>query len=231
MKSDMLLSVITAVAIHAFIFCVPLLKTKNNKTRAHIYEPIPISIISPQETVAATPPAKASVKASIKPPSAGRRHVSGRKKAASHQNKLINESALDRMPEDQGQKIDRSPPVKTASAAGDIHRKLPRDSGPTRDNRAAKANIVYARPRYKDNPPPHYPEVARRRGYEGKTLLKVKVLKNGKAGKIEVEESSGFKVLDTAALRSVRGWTFVPGSINGKRTEQWIRVPIRFVLK
>jgi len=85
MKSDMLLSVITAVAIHAFIFCVPLLKTKNNKTRAHIYEPIPISIISPQETVAATPPAKASVKASIKPPSAGRRHVSGRKKAASHQ--------------------------------------------------------------------------------------------------------------------------------------------------
>ncbi len=230
MKSDILLSAITAVAIHAFVFCVPPLKTNNN-TRAHIYQPIPISIIFPQEIVAAVPPGKASVKASTKPPSEARRHVSDTKKAISNQNKLIKESALDRMPEDRGKKTDSSPPVKTASAAGDIHSRVERVIGPTQGYRGAKANIVYARPRYKENPPPHYPEIARRRGYEGKTLLKVKVLENGKAGKIEIEESSGFKVLDTAALRSVRGWTFVPGTINGKRTEQWIRVPIKFVLK
>lgn len=231
MKSDILLSAITAVVIHAFIFCVPLLKNKNNNTRAHIYQPIPMSIIFPQETVAGVPPAKASVRASIKPPSEARRHVSDMKKAISNQNKLVKERALDRMPEDQGKKIDNTLPDKTASAAGDIHSRVERVLGPLQGYIGVKANIVYARPMYKENPAPHYPEVARRRGYEGKTLLKVKVLENGKAGEIEIVESSGFKVLDTAALRSVRGWTFVPGTINGKRTEQWIRVPIRFVLK
>ena len=266
MKSDILLSGVTAVAIHAFIFCVPLSKTKNKNIYAHIYKPIPISFISLQETVAAVPPVQASAQASSKSRFQTRSHMSVKETVVSknklrlrklvaarkvtvkqnitehakkpelaaipdNEQELVKETFLDQMPKNGGKGIDNSSHVKTDSVGGHILRRVQGSIGPPQGNRASQVNIVYARPMYKENPLPHYPEVARRRGYEGKTLLKVKVLENGKAGKIEVEESSGFNVLDAAALRSVRGWTFVPGTINGKRTEQWIRVPIRFVLK
>jgi TonB family protein len=266
MKSDILLSGVTAVAIHAFIFCVPLSKTKNKNIHAHIYKPIPISIISLQETVAAVPPVQASAQAPSKSRFETRSHMSVRETVISkkkprlrkliaarnmtvkqnitehakkpelaaipdNQQELVKETFLDQMPIDGGKGIVNSSHVKTDSTGGHILRRVQGGIGPPQGNRASQDNIVYARPRYKENPLPHYPEVARRKGYEGKTLLRVKVLENGKAGKIEVEESSGFNVLDAAALRSVRGWTFVPGTINGKRTEQWIRVPVRFVLK
>jgi TonB family protein len=262
MKKNILLSGVTAVAIHALILSAPLSETKHNRTPGQIYEPISIRIISPQKTTAAAPP----VQIPIKPPFEAGSNVSCKqtvisknkgdssrllaakdiplKKSSpeeatkseltansSNQNKLVKVSFPDRMRKDQTKKIETTPPVKTASTAGHGLRRGEESIGTSQEKGAAQGNIVYARPKYKQNPPPHYPEVAKRRGYEGKTLLKVKVLENGKAGNIEVEESSGFKVLDTAALRSVRGWTFVPGTINGKRTEQWIRVPIRFVLK
>jgi len=210
MKNDILIPGIVAVAIHGLVLSVPLSKTN---PRLYIHEPISISIVSSKGAVYAVSPVK----------------VSARKPPPDH-NKLVRESPLDRIPKDQGKKIDSSPPVKTASAAEHTP-KAQRGTWPPQENRVAKANIVYARPKYKANPLPHYPEVARKRGYEGKALLRVKVLKNGKAGEIKIEESSGFEVLDLAALRSVKGWTFVPGTINGQRTEQWIRVPIRFVLK
>ncbi len=245
MRRDILLSGVTAVAIHALILSVPLSNTKNN-TRVYIDGPISIRIISPREPAAAVPPVQTSAKAPVKPRSEAKSHASGRRTVISNkkvsfkkrhtienvtvkqnspkeakkpalatnsdnQHKLVRESSPDKMPKDRSKRIDSSLPVKIASRG--------------------QGNIVYARPKYKENPLPHYPQIARRRGYEGRTLIRVKVLENGKAGKIEVEESSGFKVLDTAALRSVSGWTFVPGRINGKRTEQWIRVPIRFVLK
>jgi len=262
MKINIFLSGATAVAIHALILTAPLSETKHNSSPGHIYEPISIRVISPQETAAAAPPVQAPPKPRFEAGSnvSCSQTVISKDKADSskllvaknipvkqsspeearkpeltanrdNQNKLVKVSFPDRMRKDQSKRIETSPPVKTASTAGHILRRWEESIGTSQGDRAAQGNIVYAKPKYKQNPPPHYPEVARRRGYEGKTLLKVKVLENGKAGKIEVEESSGFKMLDTAALESVRGWTFVPGTINGKRTEQWIRVPIRFVLK
>jgi protein TonB len=238
MKKNILLSGVTAVAIHALILSAPLSETKHNRTPGQIYEPISIRIISPQKTTAAAPPVQAPLKPRLaakdiplkksSPEEATKSELTAN---SSNQNKLVKVSFPDRMRKDQTKKIETTPPVKTASTAGHILRKREESIGTSQGKRAAQGNIVYARPKYKQNPTPHYPELAKRRGYEGKTLLKVKVLENGKAGNIQVEESSGFKVLDTAALRSVRGWTFVPGTINGKRTEQWIRVPIRFVLK
>ena len=266
MKRDILLSGVIAVAIHALILNVPLSKTKNNNTRAYVYDPISIRVICPRQTAAAVPPVQTSAKAPVKPRFEAKSHASGSQTVISNkkvsfkkrhtienvtvkqsspeeakkpelaanfdnQHKLVKESSPDRMPKDRSKRIDSSLPVKTASISGHLFGSGQKYMEAHEGNQRGQGNIVYARPKYKENPLPHYPQIARRRGYEGRTLIRVKVLENGKAGKIEVEESSGFKVLDTAALRSVRGWTFVPGRINGKRTEQWIRVPIRFVLK
>lgn len=91
--------------------------------------------------------------------------------------------------------------------------------------------VIPARPKYRDNPVPSYPRIARKRGHEGRTLLRVEVLETGRVGGIEIAASSGFDVLDRAALESVKKWDFVPGAKNGKKIRQWVVVPIAFSLK
>lgn len=90
--------------------------------------------------------------------------------------------------------------------------------------------ITFAMPRYKDNPPPRYPRMAKRHGYEGRTVLEVEVFENGRVGKVFIAESSGFDVLDRAALKSVKKWIFVPGTENGQCVRQQVMVPVRFDL-
>ncbi len=94
-----------------------------------------------------------------------------------------------------------------------------------------KTVITYARPEYKKNPLPRYPRIAKRRGYQGRTNLKVEVMESGIVGRIKVATSSGFDVLDKAALEAVKGWRFIPGTRDGNRTRQWVVVPIRFRLQ
>ncbi len=85
-------------------------------------------------------------------------------------------------------------------------------------------------PNYKINPKPGYPMIARRNGYEGTVLLRVWVLESGKVGKIEVEKSSGYEILDNSALKAVRDWIFMPGKRNGVAITSWVTVPIKFQL-
>ena len=262
MNNNILLTGLTAVAIHALILSAPLPDSTHKSTHGQIYETISISVISPKDIIAAVPP----VKAPIKPRFEAGSNVSCKQTVISknnvdpssllakknipqeqsspdettkpelaanreNQSELVKVSFPDRVQKDQSKSIEPGPPVKTTSTTAHIHRRVGESIEPSMGYREAQGNIVYARPKYKENPPPHYPETARRKGCEGRTILRVEVLENGKAGKIEIEESSGFRVLDAAALKSVRGWTFVPGTINGKKTAQWIRVPIRFVLE
>lgn len=85
-------------------------------------------------------------------------------------------------------------------------------------------------PDYKINPKPRYPMIARRSGYEGVVLLRVWVMENGKVGKIELERSSGYEVLDKSAIDAVKDWVFIPGKKNGVSISSWVTVPIRFEL-
>ena len=91
--------------------------------------------------------------------------------------------------------------------------------------------IIEASPRYLDNTPPIYPIIARRRGYEGTVVLDVLVDKNGMVSDLRVFISSGYEILDSAALSSVKKWLFEPGLIGNEKKEMWVRVPICFQLK
>jgi TonB family protein len=95
---------------------------------------------------------------------------------------------------------------------------------------ASLSNYELAYPDYKVNPKPHYPYVARRRGYEGIVVLKVLVMEDGRVGEIRIEESSGFEILDEAAIKSVRKWVFSPAKRNGIPVSSWVKIPIRFEL-
>lgn len=84
---------------------------------------------------------------------------------------------------------------------------------------------------YLDNPPPAYPMVARRMGWQGRVVLNVEVLASGLPGQITLHQGSGHEVLDNAALQAVRGWRFVPAQQGGEAVTKWFLVPIPFVLQ
>ena len=91
--------------------------------------------------------------------------------------------------------------------------------------------ITHALPMYRKNTPPQYPLLARRRGYQGKVLLEVLVKKDGRAGSIRLARSSGYEVLDRAAIKGVRNWLFHPAKRGNELVEMWVEIPIRFQLK
>jgi len=91
--------------------------------------------------------------------------------------------------------------------------------------------IREARPLYRSNPPPKYPAVARRRGFQGNVVLEVLVSRIGNVIDLHVLSSSGYPILDRAAKSSVKHWTFEPGMRGQKKVKMWVRVPIRFELK
>ena len=86
-------------------------------------------------------------------------------------------------------------------------------------------------PSYRINPAPRYPRAARRRGYQGTVVLSVFVDENGRVANLWVFTSSGYRLLDNAAVKDVRKWTFEPGMKGDKKVAMWVKVPIRFELK
>jgi protein TonB len=92
-------------------------------------------------------------------------------------------------------------------------------------------SITVATPDYRENSPPAYPLLARRRNYEGTVLLDVLVRQDGTVGAIRLTRSSGHRSLDQSAMAGVRKWTFHPGKRGGEAVEMWVKVPIRFRLK
>jgi len=107
--------------------------------------------------------------------------------------------------------------------------------GKTTGNNADQASTVPlvqpARPLYRTNPPPQYPITARRRGLQGNVVLEVLVDRNGNVGDLRIWKSSGYPILDRAAMDSVKKWLFVPGMRGNEKLEMWVRIPIRFELK
>ncbi|MGJ0485675.1 MAG: energy transducer TonB [Methylomicrobium sp.] len=83
---------------------------------------------------------------------------------------------------------------------------------------------------YLHNPAPEYPEIAMERGWEGKVVMKIHVKPDGKPDQVNVIKSSGQKVLDDAAVKTVKQWSFVPAKRGDTPIAGWVTVPINFNL-
>lgn len=95
----------------------------------------------------------------------------------------------------------------------------------------APVPIREAKPRYRDNPPPPYPILARKRGYQGTVILDVFIDKDGRVADMKLFSSSGYAILDRAARNTVENWLFEPGLQGNEKIEMWVKVPVRFQLK
>lgn len=86
--------------------------------------------------------------------------------------------------------------------------------------------------RYLRSPAPAYPRDALRAGLEGTVVLKVLVDTDGSPLKVEVERSSGHRVLDQAARTQVlRQWKFQPAVDGGQPVQAYGLIPIDFSLQ
>ena len=66
------------------------------------------------------------------------------------------------------------------------------------------------------NPKPVYPHTAYKLGIEGRVLIDLSMSAEGAVEKVHIRDSSGFAVLDSAAVRAVKKWRFYPVLRNGK---------------
>jgi protein TonB len=78
---------------------------------------------------------------------------------------------------------------------------------------------------------PRYPESARRAGVQGTTLLKLRVLENGRVGDVMIEQSAGHRDLDSAAAEAVKKWLFEPARLGKEAVAVWVLLPVKFELQ
>jgi len=95
---------------------------------------------------------------------------------------------------------------------------------------SAESSEARADARYGEQNHVRYPALAVRKREQGEVQLRVLVGSDGMAQQVELERSSGSRVLDTAAMKAVRAWRFVAAERNGTTVASWAIVPIRFDL-
>lgn len=92
-------------------------------------------------------------------------------------------------------------------------------------------SVIEATPLYQYNPKPLYPPLARKRKWAGTVIIKTTVLSDGTSTMCVLHKSSGYEILDNSALRAVKKWRFLPGTVNGKPHRMMVLVPVHFILK
>lgn len=132
-------------------------------------------------------------------------------------------------------------PVKTEKKDGLVHSEIavkPTPGARTQPQKikatsvARNKNVVFPqKPRFKSLPPPPvYPRRARLRGQQGTSLIHARLDAKGEVIKTRLAKSSGFSLLDKAALKAIHGWDFMPGVDTTGNTQVWVEVPVQFIL-
>jgi len=73
---------------------------------------------------------------------------------------------------------------------------------------------------------PVYPDIARVNGWEGEVELKFWVNEDGIVESVQILKTSGYPVLDDAAMNAIKKWLFSPF-----KSKQWGKITFRFKLK
>ncbi len=103
--------------------------------------------------------------------------------------------------------------------------------GDTADTTSDSTPIFVTQAHYRSPPTPaRYPKRARDLNQEGEVLLHVRLDNLGNAEEIVVWRSSGFVLLDNAALAAARRWQFEPERRNGRPVFARVQIPVRFAL-
>lgn len=87
----------------------------------------------------------------------------------------------------------------------------------------------YLSPQFQNGVPTiEKPDLAAKRRWKGTVLLRGRVNTAGELDNLIIYESSGYDVLDEAALAQATGWLFEPARINQTPTAHWVQIPVVF---
>ncbi|MAM95178.1 energy transducer TonB [Parvibaculum sp.] len=91
--------------------------------------------------------------------------------------------------------------------------------------------IIVLNPRYRMKPqPPHYPDRARSLDQQGVVKVRIKLDHRGDPMDVAILASSGYALLDHAAIKAARKWRFEPEIRNGRPVVAFVEMPVEFVL-
>lgn len=83
--------------------------------------------------------------------------------------------------------------------------------------------------RFRSQPaPPVYPKRALSQNQQGVATVRALIDERGHAQDIRLYASSGYPMLDRAALEAVSRWDFLPATRDGHPVSAWVEVPVRF---
>lgn len=91
-------------------------------------------------------------------------------------------------------------------------------------------DYILEKPRAIDIPAPEYPSYARTMGIEGEVTVETLVDRDGTVAYIAILKTSGYDVLDNAALEAASKARFEPATHFGHPVATWISIPISFRL-
>ncbi|WP_145054254.1 energy transducer TonB [Lignipirellula cremea] len=86
-------------------------------------------------------------------------------------------------------------------------------------------------PDFSSNQAPQYPAEAVRRGWEGTVMLELEVAASGRVGRVTILQSSGYPILDRAAVNAVQKWRGEPAQLFGAAIPTTEKLPVRFRLR
>jgi TonB family protein len=77
----------------------------------------------------------------------------------------------------------------------------------------------------------YYPDEAREQGLEGTVMVRVFIDESGKAKDVIISKSSENYLLDSAAVKTAKTFTFSPAMRGNEALQTWVQVPIEFRLR
>jgi protein TonB len=124
--------------------------------------------------------------------------------------------------------IDSAPSSRAPQERGGDGSGKPAVASRTPDAAPGGPIVRSARPKGGYQVRPVYPEVARRAGIQGTTLLRIHIEADGHVSDVSVQRSAGHQSLDEAAAEAVRRWRFEPAINSAGPVSMWAVVPVEF---
>ncbi len=230
------LSLVIAVILHGIAFGVIAVSASRGTTRppftTQADTPVEVETVTPPSSDAELPPAATKATAQKAP---APRFTSGLPKAQPSPEV----AAVDESPQSTEGPITEPAAAPRADASGPSldHVAAPSIGMTAAQTREAVSpassgggHFASATPRYRVNPRPDYPIPSRRRGEEGVVLLNVVIQTNGSPESVSLNRSSGYPLLDRAAIDAVRRWSFEPARAASVPVASRVVVPVRFSL-
>lgn len=78
---------------------------------------------------------------------------------------------------------------------------------------------------------PEYPERSLRMRQEGVVWLRVLISETGARQELKLHKPSQYALLNQAAIKAVKKWTFDPNVVNGRAVRSWVEIPIEFKIQ